>query len=103
MGQNLLSAQGDSCGIFGRQSEGLIVGIGMKRLRASKHGGHSLNGDAGNIVFWLLSSERNTCCLRVKAHPGGARILRPESLYHDSIPDFARGAELGYLFKEIIV
>src|SRR5271155_3731127 len=39
----------------------------------------------------------------MEAHQAGAIVLRAEAIFHQSIPDFARGAVFGDLFEEVVV
>ena len=66
-GDDLLGAEGDKGGVFGGKSESFIERIGVKRLAATKNSGERLNGDADDVVLWLLRCERRTSRLRVEA------------------------------------
>ncbi len=39
----------------------------------------------------------------MEAHQAGAVVLRAEAVFHQAIPDLARGAVFGDLFEEIVV
>ena len=75
----------------------------MQGLRSSKHSGQRLYGNPGNIVPGLLRGQRYSRGLGVEAHQPGARVLGAEAVFHDAIPDLARGAILGDLLEEVVV
>src|SRR5262245_18526702 len=62
-----------------------------------------MDGNAGNVIHWLLCSERDPSGLSVEAHQPGTWILRAEAVLHQPVPDLARGAELGDLLEEIVM
>ncbi len=83
--------------------EGLVVGVGVERLRAAEHGREGLDGDAGQVVERLLRRERDAGGLGVEAHPGRALVLGVVALRHELVPDPARGPELRDLLEEVAV
>ncbi len=51
----------------------------------------------------MLSGQRDAGSLGVEAHQTGAVIFRTEPVFHQAIPDLARGAVFGNLFEKIVV
>ena len=103
MGENLLGAEGYLGGLLGREAEGLVAGVDVKRLGASEHGSQRLNGGADDVVVGLLCGEGDSCRLGVEAEPPRAGIAGVEALAHDPGPHPASGAELGDLFEEVVL
>jgi len=75
----------------------------VQRLRASEDGCQRLQGHARDIIHRLLRGQRDSCGLRVETHQASAVVFRAEAIFHQAIPDLARGAVLGDLFKEVVV
>src|SRR5580765_4388912 len=75
----------------------------MQRLRSAEYGGQPLQGDTGNIVQRLLRRERDAGGLRVESHEPAALLLCAKTVFHQPVPDLARGAKFGDLFKEVAV
>src|SRR5258708_11930234 len=100
---DLLRAQGDTGSVGGGQRQGFIVGVGVQRLSTAQHRGQGLYGHAGNVVHGLLRGERDASGLSVEAHQPSALLFGAEAVFHQPVPDFARGAELGDLLEEIVV
>src|SRR6266550_7844872 len=75
----------------------------MQALRSAKNTCQCLNGDANNIIQWLLNRQRNSCSLRVETHLQRTLVLRAEALLHLPSPEATRGAVLRDLFKEVVV
>src|ERR1700687_2445384 len=102
-GNDLLGAQCDARGFFGRQGERFVVGVGVQRLRAAEHSRERLQGDTRDVVHRLLRGQRDAGGLRVETHQAGAIVFRAEAILHQAIPDFARGTVFGDLFEKIVV
>ena len=75
----------------------------MQRLHAAHHAGQRLDRDAHDVIDRLLRGERDARGLRVRAQHHRARILRAETLLHDTRPHAARRAQLGDFLKEVVV
>src|ERR1051326_126005 len=75
----------------------------MERLRSAKHCRQSLQGHPGYVIERLLRRERHAGGLRVEAHQPGPLLLCAKAVFHQAVPDLARGTELGNLFKEVAV
>ena len=101
--EDLLRAQRDARRVLGGKREGFVKAIRVQRLRAAEDRRKRLDGDARDVVLRLLRGERNAGGLGVKAHPGGARILRAEALGHRAIPDAARRTIFSDLFEEVVM
>ena len=89
--------------MLGGQRQRLIERVCVQRLRSAEHRRERLNGGSDNVVIRLLRRERAAGGLRVEATHPGSGICRPEALFHDARPDFARGAIFGDFFEEVVV
>ena len=103
MRDDLLRAQSDQRGVFGRQRQSFVERICVQRLAPAEHGRERLNGHAHDVVFGLLCRERRAGRLRVKAQQQRARVARSKPLAHDVRPEAPRGAVLGDLFEQVVV
>ena len=103
MRDDLLRAQRNSRGVFGRQRECFVQRIRVQRLRSAEHRSQRLNRDANDVVVRLLRGQRASRGLRVEAQNGRSRILALEPLRHHLVPDLARRAVLGDLFEKVVV
>ena len=100
---HLLRPQGQPRGLLRRQGEGLVLRVGVQRLRPAEHRGERLQGDAHDVDVGLLRRQRRARRLRVEAQLPGARVLRAEAVARDLGPERARRAELGDLLEEVRV
>ena len=75
----------------------------MQRLGSAEHCRERLDGDAHDVVVRLLRGQGATGGLGVEAKHLGFWIFGAETLLHDFCPDAAGGAELGNLFKQVVV
>jgi hypothetical protein len=85
------------------EAERLVTAVGVQRLRAAEHRRQRLQRDAHHVDVRLATGERAAGGLRVKT-----QLLRPraggaEAVAHDPRPEPAGRAELGDLFKEVVV
>ena len=58
-----LGVSGNSRGKIGRQPDGLIKGVGVKRLGAAEYCGHCFQGRPDDIVVGVLLGEAPARCL----------------------------------------
>ena len=102
-GENLLCAQGDQRGALRRQGQRLIERVRVQRIRAAQHGSKGLNSGAYHVVVGLLRGQRDASSLGMATQHPRARIFRAVAFAHQPGPQAASGAELGDLFKEVVV
>src|SRR6266567_6765111 len=74
----------------------------MQRLRPTQHCSQGLNRDPSHIIIRLLSRQGLTTRLRMKTQLAGIRIMRLETLTHQTRPNPSRSPELRNLLQEII-
>ena len=79
---------------FSRERNGLIQGIGVQTLRATKHGGHGFDGRAHDVVVRVLLGEAPTRGLAVRAQHQALGVLGAKAA-HDLAPQQPGGAHLG--------
>ena len=58
---------------------------------------------ADDVIFGLLRRERAAARLRVETKLPTFRVGSAETFAHDDRPQFARGAELGDFFEELVM
>src|SRR5580692_10966957 len=75
----------------------------MEGLAAAEGRCQSLDGNADDIVFWLLRGERRTGRLRMEAEEERTWVFRVETVAYDFGPEAAGGTVLGDLFEEVAV
>ena len=103
LGDDLLGAQREPCGVLGRQGEGLVEGVGVQALGAAEHPGECLDGHADQVDLGLLGRERDPGRLGVEAQLCRASVRGPVALAHPAGPDAPSGAVLGDLLEEVDV
>ena len=67
VGQNLLRANGELGSPLAREGQGFIESVRVQRLGPPERSGQSLDGYAYHVVERLLSGQRRSARLRVKA------------------------------------
>ena len=102
-GDDLLGAQSDERRSLRRQRQGLIAGVGVKRLRPAQYRRQRLKRHAHDVHVGLLRGQRGARGLGVETEHPRARILRLEALAHQARPQAARGAEFRDLLEQIVV
>src|SRR5947209_1334369 len=102
-GDDLLGAESDACGFFGRKCECFVEAIGVERLGSAENRGECLQRGADDVVFRLLRGESGSGGLSVKAQHLRARIGCVEAVAHDARPHATCSAELGDFFEEVVV
>src|SRR5947209_889 len=75
----------------------------MQGLCATKNSGECLVGGTHDVIVWLLGGQCRTGRLCMETQHHGTRVLRIEALTHDMRPHPPRGAELGNLFKQVVM
>src|SRR5438093_13583547 len=75
----------------------------MQRLRAAHDCGQRLDSGPDEVYLRLLRGQGHTGCVGVETHPLRAFVFRAEALLHLASPDATGGAELGDLFKKVVV
>ena len=103
VGEDLLGAERDAHGAFGRQSERLVHRIGVQRLAAAQHRGEGLHGDAHDVVLGLLRRQHAARRLGVKAQRLRAGVAGAEPIAHQPRPQPTGRPELGDLLDEVVV
>src|SRR5207248_2287905 len=73
---------------------GLVVGVGVQRLRSPPSCRQSLQGHTRNVVHRLLRRQRDARSLRMEAHQPSALVLCAKALFYYLSPNFARCAVL---------
>ena len=100
---HLLGAQGDLGGLFRRQRERLVEGVGVQRVGAAEHGGECLDAGADHVVVGLLGGQRDAGGLGVEPQPLGLLAGGAVDVAHPARPDPAGRTELGDLLEEVDV
>ena len=103
MRDDLLRAQSQQRGTFGRQRQRFVQRVRVQRLAAAQHRGQALQRHAHHVVFRLLRRERRSRRLRVKAQHHRTRIARLEAVAHGARPQPPRRAEFRDLHQEFVV
>ena len=75
----------------------------MERVGTTKNSGQCLDRCAHNVIFGLLSRQRDPSSLCMATHHPRARIFGPIAFAHKFSPQTPTGAELGNLLKEVIM
>ena len=70
----------NTCGEVGRQGDGFVKRIRMKRLGMAQSSRHSFDTSTGNIVERILFGETPTGCLRMRTERHGFRVFRFEAV-----------------------
>ena len=78
-GDDLLRAERDPRGFFGRQRQRFVAPVAVQRLGAAEDGGQRLKRDADDVVIRLLGGQRAACRLRVEAQLLRARVASRRS------------------------
>ena len=101
LGDDLLGAQRHLHRVLGGDREGLVVAVGVQRLRAAEHGAERLQRGAHDVDLVLRLGERGGRRLAVEAQAHRVRIASAEALLHDLRVAAAQRAELGHLLEEV--
>ena len=98
--QQQLGVAGDAGRKVGGQSQRLVEGVGVQRLRVPLRCGHRLDAGAGDVVERVLRGQRPTGGLRMRAQRLRFRVLGVE-LADEFAPQQPAGAQLGDLHEEV--
>ena len=88
----------DTCREVGRQRDGLVEGVGVKRLGVAQNGAHGLDAGTSHIVEGILLGERPSGSLAVRTQRQRFRVLGVE-LLHDPGPEHTGCTHLGDLHE----
>ena len=98
--QDQLGIPGNAGGVFRRQGNGFVQGIGVQALRAAPGGGQRFDGRPGDVVQRVLLRERPTARLAMGPQHGRTGVLRVE-LGHVAGPKDPSRPEFGHLRHEV--